>query len=161
MISSQQLKLISLTLLLQSSINPALTDRQRTCPLTGVITGSQGGAAPGTSWHTAHLDDFFFLHCKKKSRVSFNGLQHASSQHGCRRRTTGVHIIWNLCFLLKLKGYPPVTLNILVSCLTACLFDSDSPANCLSRADDQDGRPALWITLSHKRGDGGRKSKEK
>lgn len=35
-------------------------DRRRTCPLRAVITGSQGGAAPGTSWHThAHLDDFF------------------------------------------------------------------------------------------------------
>lgn len=26
-------------------------DRRRTCPLPAVITGSRGGAAPGTSWH--------------------------------------------------------------------------------------------------------------
>lgn len=68
MISSQQLKLISLTLLLQSSISSVLTDRLRTCPLSGVITGSQGGAASGTSWRTAHLDDFS---CTLEKKVYF------------------------------------------------------------------------------------------
>lgn len=33
-------------------------DRWRTSPLHGVMTGSPGGAAPGTSWLAAHLDEF-------------------------------------------------------------------------------------------------------
>lgn len=48
-------------------VHQPCADRRRTCPLHAVITGSQGGAAPGTSWHMAYLDDFFPLSCKTSS----------------------------------------------------------------------------------------------
>lgn len=38
-------------------------DRRQTRPLQAVITGSRGGAAPGSSWHTDHLVTPLLLIC--------------------------------------------------------------------------------------------------
>lgn len=123
--SSQEPRQIFPTWLPQSSISRPLTDSGRAL---SVITGSRGGAAPGTSWLTAHLDDFslhFTVKCKvfnlggwvlraPKDEVTFNASLRSKQHKIWTLRVFFFHTSWS--------AHPLLAMNVFVSRLAACLF---------------------------------------
>lgn len=106
---------------------------------------------------------WLFLHFRKESLFYFNVLTCVFTLIVAR---SGTYPSFFFFFLTKIEWLPPgYNKYFFVMFSSFVVWLCDSPANCLSRAADQDGWPALWITPdyapTYKRRRWGRKSKEK